>query len=109
MTVSKSDYEYCIEVEGGKYHAVLTKDYHVKFLRHGENWVDNPPGSKMMIALMAETERKEEEIERVRKALKSIKADCENAKERYIEESDIDGILAMAREALRIGEESNAL
>lgn len=69
MTLNKSDYEYCIEVERGKYHVVLTKDYHVKYLRHGEDWLDNLPGSKMMIALMTETERKEEEIVRLRKAL----------------------------------------
>jgi len=49
------------------------------------------------------------EIKKLRKALDSIQTDCENAKERYIEESDIDGILAAAREALSIGEESNAL
>lgn len=49
------------------------------------------------------------EIKKLRKALESIQTDCENAKERYIEESDIDGILATVKEALGIGEESNAL
>lgn len=67
--INKSDYEYCIEVENGKYHVIMTKDYRVKFLRGGEDWVDSPQGSKMLIALIAETERKEEEIERLRKAL----------------------------------------
>jgi len=102
MTVNKSEYEYCIEVEDGEYHAVLTKDYHVKFLRHGENWVDNPPGSKMMIALMAETERKEEEIARLRKALEAIKYEICN-------DGSMSEIAWIAEEALRIGKESNAL
>jgi len=56
MAVNKEDYEYCVEVEGGKYHAVLTKDYRVKFLRYGEEWIDSPPGSNMMIALMDKVE-----------------------------------------------------
>lgn len=59
MRVNKADYEYCITVEGGKYHVVLTKDYIVKYLRNGEDWVDSPPGSKMMIALMDKVERLE--------------------------------------------------
>lgn len=63
MRVNKADYEYCIEVENGKYHVVLTKDYHVKFLRGGEDWVDSPPGSKMLIALMAKVERMEDALE----------------------------------------------
>ena len=63
MTVNKADYEYCIEVERGKYHVVLTKDYRVKYLRGGEDWVDNPPGSKMMIALMGKVERLEHALQ----------------------------------------------
>lgn len=61
--VNPKDYEYCIEVERGKYHVVLTKDYHVKYLRYGEEWVNNPPGSKMMIALMSKVERLENALQ----------------------------------------------
>lgn len=54
-----SEYIYNVSVENGKYNVVLTQDYHVKYLRHGEEWVNNPPGSKMMIALMDKVERLE--------------------------------------------------
>lgn len=54
-----SKYIYNVSVENGKYNVVLTHDYHVKYLRHGEEWVNNPPGSKMMIALMDKVERLE--------------------------------------------------
>lgn len=54
-----SEYIYNVSVENGKYNVVLTQDYRVKYLRHGEEWVNNPPGSKMMIALMGKVERLE--------------------------------------------------
>jgi len=70
MTVNKSDYEYCIEVENGKYHIVFTKDYQVKYLRHGEDWIDSPQGSKMMIALMDKVEKIENRLEEAKGLLK---------------------------------------
>lgn len=41
------------------------------------------------------------EITKLRKALEDIQSDCEYAKERYIEESDIDDILETVKEALK--------
>lgn len=108
--INKSDYEYCIEVENGKYHVVMTKDYRVKFLRGGEDWVDSPQGSKMLIALMAETERKEEEIERLRKALEFYANEQNHESPIWDEHGQFLGSIVdkdngkIAREALNNGE-----
>jgi hypothetical protein len=63
---------YNISVENGKYNVVLTEKYEVKFLRDGEEWVTNPPGSKMLIALMAQQENLEIENKRLREVIEDI-------------------------------------
>ncbi|WP_340373264.1 hypothetical protein [Peribacillus sp. FSL E2-0218] len=76
------DLIYNISVENGKYNVVLTEAYNVKFLRDGEDWVDNPPGSKMLIALMGEHEDLQIENQKLREALQracnSLGADIED-------------------------------
>ncbi|ASN71823.1 hypothetical protein 7S4_37 [uncultured Caudovirales phage] len=60
---------YNISIENGKYNVVLTEKYEVKFLRNGEEWVDNPPGSKMLIALMGQHEDLQNANIKLREAL----------------------------------------
>ncbi|PEQ33388.1 hypothetical protein CN467_22005 [Bacillus cereus] len=77
---------YIIPVENGKYDVVLTEEYEVKFLRDGEEWVNNPPGSKMLIALMGQHEDLQNENNKLREALQracnSLGADIND----YLEE-----------------------
>lgn len=77
---------YNIPVKNGKYNVVLTEKYEVKFLRNGEDWVDSPPGSKMLIVLMGQHEDLQNENNKLRKALQracnSLGADIND----YLEE-----------------------
>ncbi|AFQ18722.1 hypothetical protein P9Y62_14790 [Bacillus thuringiensis] len=77
---------YNIPVENGKYNVVLKENYEVKFLRNGEEWVNNPPGSKMLIALMGQQEDLQNENNKLREALQracnSLGADIND----YLEE-----------------------
>lgn len=77
---------YNIPVENGKYNVILTENYEVKFLRNSEEWVNNPPGSKMLIALMGQQEDLQNENNKLREALQracnSLGADIND----YLEE-----------------------
>lgn len=73
---------YNFPVENGKYNLVLTEKYEVKYLRDGEDWVNNPPGSKMMIALMGQYEDLQIDNKKLHEALQracnSLGADIED-------------------------------
>lgn len=53
---------YDIKVENGKYNMIMTEDFQVKVLRHGEEWMDIDKGSKFFIALMHKFEAMEEAL-----------------------------------------------
>lgn len=53
---------YDIKVENGKYNMIITEDFQVKVLRHGEEWMDIDKGSKFFIALMYKFEAMEEAL-----------------------------------------------
>lgn len=57
-----------IDIENGKYSIVLEENYQVNIYRYGELSVENPPHSKMMIAILYE-------MQELRKLLSDISFD----------------------------------